>query len=261
MFRFCPVCRRAFSASRARHLPGPDLGSVRLRAADNLLVAAGADAVGELRKNTSLIAEDTSHVRRFRRRRAPIAIGVLAGVVLLATLNILPVMTLALIGVGVVLITGCIDPEEAWRSIDGSVLVLIFAMLGIGSGLERVGTVDMIMAVASPWLDVLPPLGLLLVLYFLTSLLTESVTNDAVAVIMTPVVIGIGEATGSDVRALLIVVMFAASASFATPIGYQTNTMVCAAADYRFTDFLKIGVVMNLVVGLATCAAIAWLFL
>jgi len=116
-------------------------------------------------------------------------------------------------------------------------------------------------SVVSPWLDVLPPLGLLLVLYFLTSLLTESVTNNAVAVIMTPVVIGIGEATGSDVRALLIVVMFAASASFATPIGYQTNTMVYAAADYRFTDFLKIGVVMNLAVGLATCAAIAWLFL
>jgi di/tricarboxylate transporter len=185
---------------------------------------------------------------------------VLAGVVLLSAMNVLPVMVLALIGVGVVLITGCIDPEEAWRSIDGSVLVLIFAMLGIGSGLERIGTVDFVVSGVSPWLDVLPPLGLLLVLYFLTSLLTETITNNAVAIIMTPVVIGIGEATGNDPRALLIAVMFAASASFATPIGYQTNTMVYAAADYRFTDFLKIGVAMNLIVGLATCAAISWLF-
>ena len=130
-------------------------------------------------------------------------------------------------------------------------------MLSIGSGLERIGTVDLIASAVSPWLDVLPPFGLLLVLYFLTSLLTETVTNNAVAVIMTPVVIGIGEATGHDPRALLVAVMFAASASFATPIGYQTNTMVYDAADYRFADFLKIGVAVNLVVGLATSAAIS----
>jgi di/tricarboxylate transporter len=247
---------RVLGIGRARHLPGPDLGSVRLRAADSLLVAANDAAITELRANTNLIAEDTSHIRRFRRHRAPIAIGVLAGVVALAALGVLPVALLAMIGVGVVLVTRCVDAEEAWRSIDGSVLVLIFAMLGIGSTLEAIGTIDLIVGAISPWLTALSPFGVLLTLYFLTSALTETVTNNAVAVIMTPVAIGLAQATGQDPRALIIAVMFAASASFATPVGYQTNTMVYAAADYRFSDFMKIGLPMNIVVGLATCFAI-----
>ncbi|MFZ3484995.1 SLC13 family permease [Sphingomonas sp. 3-13AW] len=247
---------RILGIGRARHLPGPDLGGVRLRAADSLLVAAEAPAIAALHENTNLIAEDTSHVRRFRRRRAPVAILTLLGVVALAALGVLPVIALALIGVGVVLITRCVDPEEAWRSVDGNVLVLIFAMLGIGSGLEAIGTIQLIVDVASPWLGTLSPFALLVVLYLLTSLLTETVTNNAVAVIMTPVAIGIAQATGTDPKMLITGVMFAASASFATPIGYQTNTMVYAAADYRFSDFVKIGIPMNLVVGFATCTAI-----
>ncbi|MDF2495383.1 MAG: family permease [Sphingomonas sp.] len=253
------VPARVLGIGRARHLPGPDLGSVRLRPADSLLVAAEAPAIAGLRDNANLIVEDTSHVRRFRRRRAPVAVATLLGVVVLAAIGVLPVVALALIGVGVVLLTRCVDPEEAWRSIDGSVLVLIFAMLGIGSGLEAIGTVDLIVDSVSPWLSTLSPLMLIIVLYFITSLLTETVTNNAVAVIMTPVAIGLAQATGNDARALIVAVMFAASASFATPIGYQTNTMVYAAADYRFSDFVKIGVPMNIIVGLATSFAIYWL--
>jgi di/tricarboxylate transporter len=253
------VPARVLGIGRARHLPGPDLGSVRLRPADSLLVAAEAPATAGLRDNANLIVEDTSHVRRFRRRRAPVAVATLLGVVVLAAIGVLPVVALALIGVGVVLLTRCVDPEEAWRSIDGSVLVLIFAMLGIGSGLEAIGTVDLIVDSVSPWLSTLSPLMLIIVLYFITSLLTETVTNNAVAVIMTPVAIGLAQATGNDARALIVAVMFAASASFATPIGYQTNTMVYAAADYRFSDFVKIGVPMNIIVGLATSFAIYWL--
>ncbi|OMJ31196.1 SLC13 family permease [Sphingomonas sp. Sph1(2015)] len=247
---------RVLGIGRARHLPGPDLASVRLRAADSLLVAADATAMAELRANTNLIAEDTSHIRRFRRQRAPIAIGVLVGVIGLAALGILPTALLGMIGVGIVLVTRCVDAEEAWRSIDGSVLVLIFAMLGIGSALEAIGTVDLIVGAISPWLATLSPLGVILVLYFLTSALTETVTNNAVAVIMTPVAIGLAQATGQDPRALIIAVMFAASASFATPVGYQTNMMVYAAADYRFSDFVRIGLPMNVFVGLSTCLAI-----
>ncbi|MGE7205424.1 SLC13 family permease [Sphingomonas sp. NPDC019816] len=250
---------RVLGIGRARHLPGPDLGSVRLRAADNLLVAADDTALTELRANTNLIAEDTSHIRRFRRTRAPVAIGVLAGVIALAALGVAPTALLAMIGVGVVLITRCVDAEEAWRSIDGSVLVLIFAMLGIGGALESIGTVDLIVSAISPWMVTLSPLGVIMILYFLTSALTETVTNNAVAVIMTPVAIGLARSTGQDPHALIIAVMFAASASFATPVGYQTNTMVYAAADYRFSDFVRIGLPMNVVVGLATCFAIGWL--
>jgi di/tricarboxylate transporter len=100
---------------------------------------------------------------------------------------------------------------------------------------------------------------LILILYFLAVGMTELITNNAVAVVLTPVAIGIAEGLGIDSRPLLVAIMMGASASFATPIGYQTNTMVYASGNYRFTDFLRIGIPMNLIVGIATCVAISLL--
>jgi di/tricarboxylate transporter len=104
------------------------------------------------------------------------------------------------------------------------------------------------------------PLLLLIGIYALTSLLTECVTNNAVAVILTPLAVALAADAGLDPRSFVVAVMFGASASFATPIGYQTNTLVYGAGDYRFIDFVRIGVPMNLIVGAATCAAI-WLMM
>ncbi|QYU67874.1 anion permease [Leptolyngbya sp. 15MV] len=177
--------------------------------------------------------------------------------VLLAALMGFPIEGLALAGVGVVLLTRCIEPEEAWSSIDGSTLVLIFGMLAVGRGLENAGTVALIVQSIQPYLTTLPPLFLLIAIYAVTSLLTETVTNNAVAVIMTPIAIGLAQVLGFDPRQLVVAVMFGASASFATPIGYQTNTLVYGAANYRFMDFVKIGLPMNVVVGLAACVAIS----
>lgn len=247
---------RVLGLSRPRHLAGPDLANARLRAGDSLLVAADDQAASELRENANFIAEDTSGVRGYRRRRAPIAALTLGLVILGAAFNLMPVHALALLGVTVVLATRCLDAEEAWAAIDGNVIVLIFAMLAFGLGLEKAGSVKLIVDTLSPWMRGLPPLALIFAVYAATSALTETVTNNAVAVIMTPIAIGIAAQSGADARPLVIAVMFAASASFATPIGYQTNTMVYAAADYRFADFVKIGLPMNITVGLATCAAI-----
>ena len=130
----------------------------------------------------------------------------------------------------------CIDGDEAWASIDGSILVLIFAMLIVGAALETTGAVELIVSVLEPYLSGLPPLATLFAVYFIASILTETVTNNVVAV------------------------MFAASASFATPIGYQTNTLVYGAGNYKFVDFLKIGVPMNLIVGLTSVTAISIFF-
>ncbi|WP_236710586.1 SLC13 family permease [Novosphingobium barchaimii] len=247
---------RVLGLSRPRHLAGPDLANARLRAGDSLLVAADDQAASELRENANFIAEDTSGVRRYRRHRAPIAALTLALVILGAAFNVMPVYAFALLGVAIVLATRCLDAEEAWAAIDGNVIVLIFAMLAFGLGLEKAGSVKLIVDTLSPWMDGLPPLALIFAIYAATSALTETVTNNAVAVIMTPIAIGIAGQSGVDARPLVIAVMFAASASFATPIGYQTNTMVYAAADYRFADFVKIGLPMNIIVGVATCAAI-----
>jgi di/tricarboxylate transporter len=99
-----------------------------------------------------------------------------------------------------------------------------------------------------------------LLIYLLASVLTEAVTNNAIAVLLTPIVIALATQLGVEPRSFVIAVMFGASASFATPIGYQTNTLVYGAGNYRFSDFLKIGVPMNLIVGFATCTAIYYFF-
>lgn len=247
---------RVLGLSRPRHLAGPELAEVRVRAGDRLLIAAGTDAAQALNSNVGLGTVSHTPTRAFRRQRAPIAIGTLVGVVLLAAVFDMPIQALALLGSGFVLLTRCLEPEEAWNAIDGNTLVLIFGMLAFGKGLENAGTVELLVAWAQPFFASASPLLMLLAIYALTSLLTESVTNNAVAVILTPIAIGLAQATGADMREMVVAVMFGASASFATPIGYQTNTLVYGAANYRFADFLKIGLPMNVVVGVATCLAI-----
>lgn len=251
---------RVLGLARPRHLAGPDLANVRVRAGDRLLIAAGSDAAQALQGNVGLADVSEAPVRAFRRTKAPIAIATLAGVVLLAAALGWPIEALALAGVGVVLLLRCLEPEEAWGSIDGNTLVLIFGMLAFGRGLENAGTVNLIVTGLQPVLAAMSPLVLLVAVYAVTSLLTETVTNNAVAVIMTPIVIGLASALAIDPRPLVVAVMFGASASFATPIGYQTNTLVYGAANYRFMDFVKIGVPMNIVVGIAACLAISWLY-
>ncbi|MEO1167856.1 MAG: SLC13 family permease [Pseudomonadota bacterium] len=247
---------RVLGLMRSRHMPGPTLGEAKLRAADNLLIKGSPACIAAIEANVNLIAIEEAEVRPYRRLRAPIAVGTMLSIVTLAALGVWTIELLAIVGVAVVLATRCIDPEEAWKAIDGNVIVLIFGMLGVGVGLQKAGTVDLIVEVALPFLTSASPLLLLILIYALTSVLTELVTNNAVAVIMTPIVLTLAEQLGIDPRPLLFTVMFAASASFATPIGYQTNTIVYAAGGYRFADFLKIGLPMNVVVGLVTCIAI-----
>jgi di/tricarboxylate transporter len=251
---------RVLGVSRPRHLAGPDLANTRIRAGDRLLIAAGSDAAQALQSNVSLTDVGYAPVRAFRRAKAPIAIATLAGVVLLAAVFGFPIEALAIAGVGMVLLTRCIEPEEAWGTIDGNTLVLIFGMLAFGKGLENAGTVALIVGTLQPVLSQASPLLVLIAVYAVTSLLTETVTNNAVAVIMTPIAIALAASVAADPRQLLVAVMFAGSASFATPIGYQTNTLVYGAANYRFMDFVKIGVPMNVVVGITACVAIAWFY-
>jgi di/tricarboxylate transporter len=129
--------------------------------------------------------------------------------------------------------------------IDGRLMALIFAMLAVGAGLDHSGAVELIVGGLAPWMEGLPPVALIFVVYGLSSLLTEIVSNNAVAVILTPIAIGLAQQLGVDPRAFVVAVMFGASASFATPIGYQTNTLVYGPGGYRFADFIRIGLPLN----------------
>lgn len=245
--------------SRPGHNPGPTLAACRIKAGDRLLVEGSESTLRALAGSTPLVIEQEVSAVPFRRGHAPVAIGTLAGVILASALFGIPIVMSALIGVGLVLATGCISAEDAWRSLQANVLALIVAMLIVGQGMEAAGAVDLIIESVSPFLMAASPFLVLLLIYALTSVLTELVTNAAVAVIMTPLVIGLGGSLGMDPRALVLAVMFGASASFASPIGYQTNTIVYTAGGYRFADFVKAGLPMNIIAGLASCTAI-WLF-
>lgn len=251
---------RVLGAFRAGHIAGADLSGVRLRPADKLLLEGTAEGFEELRKSGDVVSVSEPGGRAFRRKQAPVAILTLLGIVGLAAFDIMPIGILALVGVAAILVLRCIDSDEAWSSIDGSILVLIFAMLIVGAGLDHTGAVELLVAALAPWLDGLPPFLTLLAIYAVGSILTEVVTNNAVAVIFTPIVVALASQLGVDPRAFVVAVMFSASASFATPIGYQTNTLVYGAGNYRFTDFLKVGVPMNIIVGVTATLAISIFF-
>ena len=225
---------------------GRQMDDLVVRVGDTLLLEGAPDDIARLSDDMNLGDVSKPSERAYRRGRAPIAIATLLAVVTLAALNVAPILLLAVVGVTVVLMTGCIDAEEAFSYVDGRLLALIFAMLGVGAALQSSGAVEMVAGALSPVMTTLPPFFVVLAVYLLSSVLTELVSNNAVAVVMTPVAIGLGTAIGVDPRPLVVAVMIAASASFATPIGYQTNTLVYGPGGYRFTDFLRFGIPLNL---------------
>ena len=246
----------------ARHgnQPGPQLASTRLRAGDHLLLEGEEATIDALAASSSLIITRELAEQAYRRDRAGLAIGIIAMVITAAATGVASLPVAAIIGLGAMLLFGCLTIENAWRALDSGVLGLVVAMLIVGAAMQASGAVDLIVNAAVPVFLHLQPFWALVAIYFLTSLLTEIVTNAAVAVILTPIVISLAALIGVEPRALVVAVMFGASASFASPIGYQTNTLVYAAGNYRFSDFLKIGVPMNIVVGFASCLAIAYFY-
>jgi len=250
---------RIIGIHRARHLPGPDLGETRVRGADRLLIAGSDDSIRSLKDNAHLIGVDISRTRAFRPRKAWIAILALTAVVLLSAINLVGIGLAAFIAVGAILVTRCIDPEEAWAAIDGDVLILIFAMLAVGLALEQAGSVALMVGWIKPVLAAAPAWSLVFLIYFFALLLSELLSNNAVAALLTPLTIALAHQLGTDPRPLVIALMIGASACFATPIGYQTNALVYAAGDYRFSDFVRIGIPLNLIVGLAVCTTLVLL--
>ena len=230
------------------------LRALALGVGDTVLLDGAPDDVARLVEEEGLTPLARLAARGYRRSRAPLAVAILALVVGGAALGLAPILPLALVGVGACLAAGCIDADEAVGSIDARLLVLIVSMLCLGTALSGSGALALVAGAASGALGGLGPFAALALVYALTSLLTESVTNNAVAVLATPIAVEIAVGLGLDPRPFVVAVMFAASASFATPIGYQTNTLVHNAGGYRFADFLRIGVPTNLVVGAATVA-------
>ncbi|MCC6305681.1 MAG: SLC13 family permease [Rhodobacteraceae bacterium] len=236
---------------------GRQLDDLVVQVGDTLLIEGAADDIHRLAVDMDMVEIGKPSERAFRRSHAPLVVAVLAGIVVLAALDVAPIAMLGFVGMAIVLVTRCIDADEAMDFVDGRLLALIFGMLACGAGLEHSGAVELIVGFVAPGLAGLPPIVLILAVYALAMVLTEIVSNNAVAVIVTPVAIALAKSLGVDPRPVVIAVMFAASSSFATPIGYQTNTLVYGPGGYRFTDFLRIGVPLNLLLMATTCTMIA----
>ncbi|MEH6675000.1 MULTISPECIES: SLC13 family permease [unclassified Sulfitobacter] len=225
---------------------GRQLDDLIVKVGDTLLLEGAMEDIQRLAADMDMVDVSQPSARAFRRGHAPIAIAALVGIVVLAALNIAPILLLAVLAVALVLVTGCIDAEEAFSFVDGRLLALIFSMLAIGAGLQNSGAISLIVDNIAPFLGTLSPFYVIFAVFLLTTTLTEIVSNNAVAVIMTPIAISLGSALGMDPRPLVVAVMIAASCAFATPIGYQTNTLVYGPGGYRFTDFMRIGIPLNL---------------
>ena len=225
---------------------GRQLDDLVVRVGDTLLLEGAPEDISRLAADMDMVDVAQPSERAYRRSHAPIAIAVLVGIVGLAALNVAPILLLAVLAVALVLVSGCIDADEAFSFVDGRLLALIFSMLAVGAALQHSGAVALIVDAVSPVLATLPPGAVLLAVFVMTSTLTELVSNNAVAVIMTPLAIGLAVALGLDPRPLVVTVMIAASCAFATPIGYQTNTLVYGPGGYRFTDFIRVGLPLNL---------------
>ena len=236
------------------------LENVVIKVGDTLLIEGAIEDIQKMATDVDLVILAESNVRAYRRKHAPLVLSAFVGLILFSSLGLAPLFVLAITAVVFVLCSRCIDIEEAYEFIDGKILVLIFSMLAIGRSLELNGLISGLTNVVDPYLNFLPLFVIIWFLYFLTSVLTETISNNAVAVVITPFAITLASSLGYDPRAFILVIMIAASASFATPIGYQTNTMVYAAGGYKFTDFIKVGLPLNLIFGIVTSIIITYMY-
>ncbi len=218
---------------------------------DVLLLMGTDQAIDALRAGEDLVIFDRARTpAKARPGHLAIVLASIGAVIVSATFGWLPIEVAAITACAVVLITGVLKSKEAYGSVEWNLIFLIFGMLGMGLAMERSGAAAWIASNVVHGIETFVPPAhkatvMLACLYLVTTVLTEILSNNAVAALMAPIALGLATELGIDPRGFIIVVMFAASAAFATPIGYQTNTYVYGVGGYRFSDFLKIGIPLN----------------
>ena len=232
-----------------------NLGTIRLEAGDTLLLEARPAFVTRQRYNKDFLLINDLDEETPRHDRAYLAWGILLVLVLAAGFGVISMLNAALIGAGLMILSRCCSVSQAEKSLDLTVLVTIAASFALGAALQKTGVAGFVagsiiaLSGGTPWL-------MLVLTYLAVQLLTETITNNAAAVLMLPIVIEMTDKAGLVHEPFVFAVMIAASASFATPLGYQTNLMVYGPGGYRFKDFLKVGLPMNLFIGIVTLATL-----
>jgi di/tricarboxylate transporter len=242
--------RRYGALVLAVHRQGVNLrenfADVRLQYGDTLLVEGPESIIKDLREGHDfLLLLDVPHTPK-RRQKQWLAIGVIALVVALAALNVMSIAALAIIGAVLVVVTRCLDVDEAYKSVEWKIIFLIFGMLALGLALERTKGAELIAHAIIHALGSWGATAVLAAIVLIASATTAFLSNNAVAVLLTPVVIQAAASMNVSARPFIVAVAIGASACFATPIGYQTNTLVYGAGGYRFSDYSRVGLPLNL---------------
>ncbi|MEM7464898.1 MAG: SLC13 family permease, partial [Pseudomonadota bacterium] len=236
------------------------LSQIRLEPGDTILVGGTPDDVGRLRASRDLILLEWSAVIVPLRRYAPRSITIFLGTVLLAATGILPIMVATLIGAALMIATGCVDTLQARRSIDSRIIMLVGAAIAAATALEHSGGAAFIAQSALDAMEGKSPATMLSIFFIVTAVMTNVLSNNATAVLFTPIAIEIANRIGVDPMAFVVAVIFAANCSFATPVGYQTNLLVMAPGNYRFIDFFLAGVPLVILIWLTYSLIGPWYY-
>ena len=223
------------------------LKDVRLNVGDVLLMLTPETEMPALRKDTNVIVLSQRDQDKAMGWRAPFALVTMALVIAISAIGWAPIAITALFGAVAITLAGCLEADEVYDAIDWRIIILLAGLLPLGIAMSQSGAAEFIVANTLGLVSGFGPLVVLAVLYLMALLLTEFMSNAAAAVILTPIGMSTANMLGVDATPFLIAVTFAASTSFATPVGYQTNTMVYSAGGYKFTDFIKVGLPLNMI--------------
>jgi len=223
------------------------LHDMHLGAGDALLLEMPHDRIELLQRDSNFVLVSEPALPRYRKQKIIPALLIMVGVVAAATFGVVSILVSALAGSVLMILTGCIRLEEAYNAVEWKVIFLLAGLLTLGVALEKTGAAALLSGFLVNWIGVFGPFAVLAAFYLLTSLLTEAMSNNATAVLLAPVAIATAEAMAISPRPLLMAVAFAASSSFMTPVGYQTNTLIFGPGNYKFADFMRVGAPLNLI--------------
>ncbi len=236
------------------------LGTIPLEAGDILLVQGPSETLEVLHRGGDFSLLGSLELPARRVGRQPLALAILLAVVLLAAFDVLSIVVSALLGAIAMVLTGCVRPDEAYRDIDWMVIVLLGGIIPLGLAMQTSGAADYTAALLLHTADVLGTHGTLAGLYVLTALLTAVISNNATAVVIAPVAVAIANSLQVSPLPFVVATMLAASNSFMTPIGYQTNTFIYGPGGYTFLDFVRVGTPLSLLLAIVATLIIPVFF-
>jgi di/tricarboxylate transporter len=237
------------------------LNDVMLRFGDDMLLEVRKDKLSSFQNSFDFILTQEIEKPEFNKRKLIISVSIVFAVVVIASLNIMPILVTSLTGCVLMFLTNCITIREAYRNIEWKIIFLLAGLIPLGTAIENTGAANLISDNLYLFMGDFGPTAVVAVLFLITSMLTSIMSNNATAILLAPIAIGLAIRMNLDPKPFLFAIMFAANTSFITPVGYQTNTLIYGPGNYRFSDFLKVGGILTIIIWILVTCMISILYL